>query len=127
MSEGFLAISQLKYQLARLRVLKTWMMVEQSGLLVPVGVKTDGVFVRRPVKREAAARRKTKSIFEQKATPPPTLSPQPSKTNSAQTASLFDAFIEANYDEFTMPDDSSYASIGKLHVEGKTAVPYNKG
>ena len=59
MSEGFLAISQLKYQLARLRVLKTWMMVEQSGLLVPVGVKTDGVFVRRPVKREAAARRKT--------------------------------------------------------------------
>ena len=26
-----------------------------------------------------------------------------------------------------MPDDSSYASIGKLHVEGKTAVPYSKG
>ena len=94
---------------------------------MPVGVKTDGVFVRRPVKREVAARRKTRSIFEQKATPPPTPSQRLSKTNSAQTASLFDAFIEANYDEFTMPDDSSYASIGKLHVEGKTAVPYSKG
>jgi hypothetical protein len=124
MSEGFLAISQLKYQLARLRVLKTWMMVEQSGLLVPVGVKTDGVFVRRLVKREVAARRKTRSIFEQKVEKAPQRAP---KTSSAQTASLFDAFIEANYDEFTMPDDSTYASIGKLHVEGKTAVPYGKG
>ena len=46
-SEGFLPISVLKYQLQRLRVLKSWQMVERSKTLEPVGVKVDNVFVRR--------------------------------------------------------------------------------
>ena len=46
-SEGFLPISHLKYQLQRLRVLKSWQMVERSKTLEPVGVKVDNVFVRR--------------------------------------------------------------------------------
>jgi hypothetical protein len=58
MSEGFLAISQLKYQVSRLAVLKTWLMVERSGTLVPVGVRTDGIYVRRPTEKETKEFRK---------------------------------------------------------------------
>jgi hypothetical protein len=46
-SEGFLPISLLKYQFQRLRVLHSWLSLEQSATLQPVGVKTDAVFVRR--------------------------------------------------------------------------------
>ena len=46
-SEGFLPVSQLKYQFQRLRVLASWLQVEQSKTLVPIGVKTDAIFVRR--------------------------------------------------------------------------------
>jgi hypothetical protein len=46
-SEGFLPISLLKYQFQRLRVLRSWLSLEQSETLQPIGVKTDAVFVRR--------------------------------------------------------------------------------
>jgi len=46
-SEGFLPISLLKYQFQRLRVLHSWLSLEQSATLEPIGVKTDAVFVRR--------------------------------------------------------------------------------
>jgi hypothetical protein len=46
-SEGFLPISLLKYQFQRLRVLRSWLSLEQSATLEPIGVKTDAVFVRR--------------------------------------------------------------------------------
>jgi hypothetical protein len=65
MSEGFLAISQLKYQVSRLAVLKTWLMVERSGTLVPVGVRTDGIYVRRPTEKEKKEFRKRNKLPNQ--------------------------------------------------------------
>jgi hypothetical protein len=46
-SEGFLPISLLKYQSQRLKVLQSWLRLEASETLEPIGVKTDAVFVRR--------------------------------------------------------------------------------
>ena len=44
LSEGFLPISHLKYQLQRLRVLTNWLNVENSNTLVPIGVRVDAVY-----------------------------------------------------------------------------------
>ena len=60
-SEGFLPISLLKYQSQRLKVLQSWLRLEASETLEPIGVKTDAVFVRRRANaavNAAATRRK---------------------------------------------------------------------
>jgi len=46
MKDGFLPISLLKYQLQRIVVLRMWRELEKSGL-IPIGVKTDAIFVAR--------------------------------------------------------------------------------
>ena len=45
MTDGFLPIALLKYQLQRLVVLRMWKIIEDSADLVPIGVKTDCIFV----------------------------------------------------------------------------------
>jgi hypothetical protein len=49
MGDGFLWISLLKYQMARLGLLKLWKEIEASDELVPIGVKTDCIFVAQKV------------------------------------------------------------------------------
>jgi len=45
MTDGFLPISLLKYQLQRLVILRMWKRIETTSDLVPIGVKTDCIFV----------------------------------------------------------------------------------
>ena len=45
MTDGFLPIALLKYQLQRMVVLRMWKQIEDSANLVPIGVKTDCIFV----------------------------------------------------------------------------------
>ena len=44
-SQGFLPISVMKYNCQRVSLLKMWNRIERSGTLLPVGVKTDSIFV----------------------------------------------------------------------------------
>ena len=45
MTDGFLPVALLKYQLQRLVVLRMWKRIEDSADHVPIGVKTDCIFV----------------------------------------------------------------------------------
>jgi hypothetical protein len=49
MGDGFLLISLLKYQMARLGLLKLWIEIEASDELIPIGLKTDCFFVAQKV------------------------------------------------------------------------------
>jgi len=44
-NQGFLNISVMKYNTQRLSLLKWWIKIEKSGTLLPIGVKTDSIFV----------------------------------------------------------------------------------
>jgi hypothetical protein len=44
-NQGFLPFSVMKYNLQRLSLLKMWDRIERTGTLLPLGVKTDSIFV----------------------------------------------------------------------------------
>ena len=44
-NQGFLPISVMKYNTQRLSLLKWWIKIEKSGTLLPIGCKTDSIFV----------------------------------------------------------------------------------
>ena len=44
-NQGFLPISVMKYNTQRLSLLKWWIKIEKSGKLLPIGCKTDSIFV----------------------------------------------------------------------------------
>ena len=44
-NQGFFPISVMKYNTQRLSLLKWWIKIEKSGTLLPIGCKTDSIFV----------------------------------------------------------------------------------